>query len=230
MVISLAGDITLDEAYHLAQRHFGNLIGERYEPGPLPVEVFRGGIVSNRVRMEEKNQTHVILGYPGPSLSSKDLDALEVLNAVLAGQGGRLFTELRDMRGLAYSVFSFVAPGIDPGFIAFGIGVSPEREEEAVGGFLEQVRRIRTEEVPVDELKRAKEYLIGSRVIGLQTLQARADEVFFPELYGQDLQSELAFRRRLLSVTPDQVREAALKYLDTDSYVLAVIEGGGRGE
>jgi zinc protease len=230
MVISLTGDISVDEAYRLVESNFGDLIGERYDPGPLPVEVAESGVISNRVRMEEKAQTHVILGYPGPSLSSRDLEVLEVLNAVLAGQGGRLFAELRDVQGLAYSVFSFVAPGVDPGFIAFGIGVSPDKEKAAVEGFLEQIRRIRDETVPAEEIERAKKYLIGSRVIGLQTLQARADEVFFPELYGQDLQRELAFRRRLLSVTTDQVREAALKYLDPDNYVLAVIEGGGRGE
>jgi zinc protease len=228
MVISVAGNISVDEAYRLAEQHFGNLVGERYDPGPLPVEVVRSGIVSDRIHLEEKAQTHVILGYPGPSLDSQDLDVLEVLNAVLAGQGGRLFTQLRDGSGLAYSVFSFVAPGVDPGYIAFGIGINPDREDEAVEGFLEQIRRIRDEAVPEYELERAKRYLIGSRMISLQTLQARADEVFFPALYGQDLQRELAFRSRLHSVTTDQVKKAAQKYLDPENYVLAVVEGGGR--
>jgi len=228
MVISLAGDTTVDEAYRLALSNFGDMVGDRYDPGPMPVEVARSGIVTDRIRKEEKAQTHIILGYPGPSLYSSDLDALEVLNAVLAGQGGRLFTRLRDQSSLAYSVFSFVAPGVDPGYIAFGIGVSPDREGEAVAGFLEQIRRIREEPVPNDELQRAKRYLIGSRIISLQTLQARADEVFFPALYGQDLQRELAFRSRLLSVTSQQIRDAAVKYFDPDNYFLAVVEGGGR--
>jgi zinc protease len=228
MVISLAGDVTIEEAYHLVNQHFGELTGKRYDPGPLPVEVDRRGVVSERIRMEDKAQTHVILGYPGPSLDAQDLDALEVLNAVLAGQGGRLFTELRDGQGLAYSVFSFVAPGVDPGYIAFGIGLNPDREQEAIEGFLGQIRRVRDELVPVEELERARKYLIGSRLISLQTLQSRVDEVFFPELYGQDVESELAFRKRLLSITPEQVRNVARKYLDLENYVLAVVEGGER--
>ncbi|UCF89084.1 MAG: insulinase family protein, partial [bacterium] len=102
MVLSVAGDVTVQRAYQLALEYFGGLSGPPHDPGPLPVEVPRKGIVSDRIVREDKAQTHVILGYPGPALNAPDLDALEVLNAVLAGQGGRLFTELRDRKSLAY--------------------------------------------------------------------------------------------------------------------------------
>jgi zinc protease len=225
IVISVAGDVQIADIYRLVEKNFGDLSGSRYDPGPLPIEMSRSGVHSQRVVRGDKNQTHVILGYLGPTVNSPDRDSLEVLNAILAGQGGRLFTELRDRRSLAYSVFSFVAPGVDPGYVAFGIGVSPEREKEAVEGFLEQIRLIRDEPVSVEELERAKRYLIGSHMIGLQDLSSRGDEVFFPVLYGQDLESALRFARRIQSVTAHQIQEAARNYLDPENYTLAVVAG-----
>jgi zinc protease len=230
MVISVSGDITVAQAYRLVEEKFGDMDGEPYDPGPLPVEVPSSGVVSDRVKRDDKAQTHIILGYPGPTLSDDDLDTLEVLNAVLAGQGGRLFTRLRDEESLAYSVFSFVAPGLDPGYIAFGIGISPQREEEALDGFLRQIHLLRDEPVTEEELARARRYLIGNHMIGLQTLLSRSDEVFFPVLYDQDLERALSYGNRVRSVTAGQVQAAALKYLDPDNYTLVVVEGGERGK
>ena len=230
MVIALSGDVRFEDVYSQIEQYFGDLEGARFDPGPLPVEIARSGVYTERVQRDDKAQTHVVLGYLGPTVNSPERDSLEVLNAVLAGQGGRLFAELRDRRSLAYSVFSFVAPGLDPGYVAFGIGVSPEREEEAVEGFLEQIRLVRDEAVSPEELQRARKYLIGSHMIGLQDLSSRADEVFFPELYGQDLEDSLRFAWRIRSVTAAQVQEAARKYLDPENYTIAVIAGGERSE
>ena len=62
-------------------------------------------------------------------------------------------------------------------------------------------------------------------MISLQDLSSRADEVFFPELYGQDLEDALRFASRIRSVTAEQVQEVARKYLDPENYTVAVVEG-----
>jgi len=228
MVIAVSGDVRFEDVYRQVDKHFGDLDGAQFDPGPLPIEMARSGVHTQRVQRDDKAQTHVILGYLGPTVNSPGRDSLDVLNAILTGQGGRLFVELRDKKSLAYSVFSFVAPGLDPGYVAFGIGVSPEREDEAVDGFLEQIRLARDEPASVEELERAKRYLIGSHMIGLQSLSSRADEVFFPALYGQNLEDSLRFARRIQSVTAEQVQEAARKYLDPENYTVAVVAGGER--
>jgi zinc protease len=225
MVISVAGDVSARQVWDLASRHFGGLEGGRYDPGPLRQEFSSEGIRTARVSRQDKAQTHIVMGFPGPDMKDPDMDRLAVLNAVLTGQGGRLFTELRDNLSLAYSVFSFVAPGVDPGFFAFGIAVSPERESEAVEAFLDEIRRVQDEPVSDREMERARRYLTGSHTIGLQTMGSRAEEPFFPVLYGQDLEESLAYTRRINSVTAAQVKEAANRWLDTRNYTLVVVEG-----
>src|SRR5205085_7673780 len=70
----------------------------------------------------DKAQAHLVLGFPGVRLADELRWPLEVLSAVLSGQGGRLFVELRDKKSLAYSVTSFSMEGIDPGYFAVYIG------------------------------------------------------------------------------------------------------------
>jgi len=225
MVISVTGDIEVGDAYRFVEKYFGDIEGMSFDPGPMPVEFDKEGVTETRLTRDDKAQTHIVLGYPGPDLKSPDIDTLKVMNAVLTGMGGRLFTELRDRMSLAYSVFSFVAPGLDPGYFAFGIGVSPERESEAIKAFLEQIKMLREEAVSQEELARAKMYLIGSHTIRLQTVNSRADEVFFPVLYGQDLEKALLYSRRINSVTVEQIQEAARKYFDLENYTVAIIQG-----
>ncbi len=225
MVITLAGDIDVAGAYELVEDSFGDMRGSAYDPGPLPQEMGQSGVNSIFEERQDKEQTHIILGYLGPTLFSKDRDAASVLNAVLAGQGGRLFAELRDKQSLAYSVFSFVAPGLDPGYIAFGIAVKPEREKEAIQAILDQIHIVIEDPVSPQEMDRAARYLIGSHKIGLQDLSSRVDEVFFPMLYGVDLDHALNYATRIRSVTAEDVQNAARKYLDPENYTIAVVRG-----
>ncbi len=227
MVVSICGDVEAREAFRLAREAFGDLAppeGGAASPGPAAEDPLAETRETRQVR-EGKEQTHLVLGFFGPTFRSGDREAVDVLNAVLAGQGGRLFTELRDKRSLAYSVGSFVSPGVEPGFFAFSIATSPAQEKEAVEGFLREIRRVREQEVSPAELDRARRYLAGGFDIGSQTAGARADQVFFAALYGQELPRALAYPEKVAAVTASQVREAALRHLDPLRYALAVVEG-----
>jgi zinc protease len=228
MVVSICGDVDAQDAFRRAEESFGDLAPPEGGPGPgaagLPAEEALAAVREARQVRPGKEQTHLVLGFFGPTFRSGDREAVDVLNAVLAGQGGRLFAELRDKRSLAYSVGSFVSPGVEPGFFAFSIATSPAQEKESVEGFLREIRRVRDEEVAPAELDRARRYLAGGSAIGLQTAGARADQVFFAALYGQDLPRALAYPEKVAAVTASQVRAAALRYLDPDRYALAVVE------
>jgi zinc protease len=79
-----------------------------------------------------KEQAHVVLGFPGVTFSNPDRFSLEILAHVLSGQGGRLFSEIREKRALAYRVSAFSLEGMDPGYFAVYVATSPEKVEEAV--------------------------------------------------------------------------------------------------
>ncbi len=226
LVVSLCGDFDPAEALAEAERVFGALPAAPAPVLQLPREKPLEGVREAREKRPGKEQTHLALGFFGPTLTSPDRAAVDVLNAILAGQGGRLFTELRDRRSLAYSVWSAPMPGVEPGSFVFSIATSPSREKEALAAFREQIRLVREEEVPPGELDRARAYLAGGYAIGLQTVAEKADQLFFAALYGEKLEEALAYPERVRAVTAAAVREAARRYLDPDRYVLAVTEGG----
>jgi zinc protease len=162
----------------------------------------------------------MVLGFPGTTFSAPDRYAVEVLNAVLAGQGGRLFENLRDDGGLAYSVTSFAGLGLDYGSFAFYIACAPEKKDRALKGLWREIYRVIEEPVPEEELERAKNWVAGNYRIGLQTHGAQALDMALNELYGLGFNFASRYVQEIGSVDGTRVREVARKFLDPQQYVL----------
>src|SRR5690606_34861586 len=110
---------------------------------------------------KDRAQAHLVVGFRGLTLDDPDRFALEVITQVLAGQGGRLFLELRDRRGLAYSVSALNAEGVAPGFFAVAMGTAPEKLADARRGIDEELAALVAAPPPAEELERARRFLIG---------------------------------------------------------------------
>ncbi|MBT9560900.1 MAG: insulinase family protein [Myxococcales bacterium] len=119
-------------------------------------------------------QAHLAFHYPGLVFGDVDRPALDVLTAVLSGQGGRLFLELRDKLSLAYTVSCSSAEGRDVGWITAYIGTSPEKVDTALAGMRRELGRIAQDVIDDAELDRARRYLIGSWDVGHERRSARA--------------------------------------------------------
>jgi len=171
----------------------------------------------------EKQQAHILIGARGACHSDKDKYSLDVLDAILSGQGGRLFTQLRDEQSLAYSVTAINRQALNPGIFALYMATSPEKRKEAVDGMLAQIRRIREEGIPKEEIERAKNYLIGTYEVGLQTHAAQAAAMAFDERYGMGYAAYLEYPEHIQAVTAGKVRKAAEKYLCPDCLTEAEI-------
>lgn len=221
-VLAIVGDVSVDEALRWSRRYLGQWKGGGFRPPSVPQEPPLREIRVAR-RPLPKQQTHIVLGFPGTTLDHADRFPLEVLDAVLSGQGGRLFRELRDRQGLAYSVTSFSQLGLDPGYFGTYIATSPGNVEAAIRGLKTELERVARDEITADELERAKRYIIGTYEIGQQSHAAQAMTMGLDERYGLGF----AFGKRFVSgieqVTADQVYRVARKYIRMDSYVLAIV-------
>ena len=145
----------------------------------------------------EKEQSHIIVGYRGLSFHDDDRYILDVLEAILAGQGGRLFLELRDKASLAYTVSPFHMKGIETGCFGVYIGCSPEKGPKAIEMIKEELAKIVNHEPTELEVQRAKRYLVGRNHIDLQRNGAQASSILFDELYGIDCEETFRFAEHL---------------------------------
>ncbi|MFY1826641.1 M16 family metallopeptidase [Myxococcus fulvus] len=222
LVLTVVGDVKVDEVLALANEYFGK---SRGKAAPAPRILEEGPLEGSREekRVLAKAQSHLVMGFRGVRINDPERHALEALSGVLSGQGGRLFVELRDKRSMAYSVSSFGVEGIEPGYFAAYMGTSPEKVDAALEGIRAELRRVRDERIPEEELERAKQNLIGTHEIALQRNGARAGMMAMDTLYGLNLDNFLHYAEHIAAVTSDQVRDVARKVIDFDKSVLAVV-------
>lgn len=173
-------------------------------------------------RKLEREQTHIILGYRGLTLSDPDRYVLQVMQSVLAGQGGRLFLELRDRASLAYSVSPIHMEGIDTGYFGAYIGCSPEKGSKAIEMLRTEFAKLSDEKILERELDRAKRYLIGRHDIDLQRNSSICGSILFNEIYGIPGEETFAYARRLKDITAESVRDLATRIFKQHTICVAV--------
>jgi len=222
LTLCVVGDVRADEVLALAESAFG-----KAAPGPQAGPA----LADEGVPQERRNahavlpraQSHLVWGTLGAKFQDEWRYALDVLCAVLAGQGGRLFLELRDKRSLAYSVSCFSSEGLERGTFGVYMGTSPEKVPTALAGIEQELERIRDTPVSPAELERAQRNLVGSYEIGLQRNAARAGVLALDHAYGLGLESFLHRSERLFAVTAADVQAAAQRVVDLGHCAVAVV-------
>ncbi|MCA9669914.1 MAG: insulinase family protein [Myxococcales bacterium] len=222
MVLAVIGDIDPDKVSKKFEQLFGAVRGKKASAPRVPQEPARKK-PAQVFESSNKAQAHVVVGYPGTTLTAKDRVPLEVLLAILAGQSGRLFTELREKRGLAYRVTAFSLEGLEPGYIAAYMATSPDNIQAAIDGFEREFERLRKSKVGAAELKRIKRYLAGSHEISLQRRSTLAAYVALDEVYGLGYRTYLEYADKVMKVTAEDIRRVARKYLDNGKRVISIV-------
>jgi len=146
MFISVVGDIDIDRTVN----RFESLLASVKKEKTTYPEVLQEKEIEEAIRFHhkiEEEQTHILYGFRGTTISGRDRYVIDVIQAILSGQGGRLFTELRDRLALAYSVFAASMEGIDPGYIAVYIACSPGKKNMAVKHLKIELDRLKDKKV-----------------------------------------------------------------------------------
>jgi zinc protease len=172
---------------------------------------------------KNREQSHIIHGYPGLTVCEKDRHQLRVLLTVLGGQSGRLFTELRDKQGLCYVVSPYSMEGLDPGYVAVYMGCDPKKRTVALEGIQRELDRLAKRSVSTGELQRAKEFLLGRHHMDMQMNSTLASVVSLNTLYGLGHDAHLTLENEMKSVSARSISDFAKKLLDRPAVTAIVV-------
>ncbi len=224
MIVAVAGNIDHDVVLSLVREHFG----PRLEAGRTAVAPRKGagrvgGKPSLLVVDRDGEQTHVSLGVRTPGRHWEHRWALSVLNTALGGGlSSRLFQQIRESRGLAYSVYSTVDTFADSGALSVYAGCQPERFDEVVRVTTDVLEGVARDGITADECRIAKGSLRGGLVLGLEDSGSRMHRIGRSELnYGEHRTIDHTLAQ-IDAVTLEEVNAVAHQLLSRD-YGAAVL-------
>lgn len=223
-IIAVVGDVDLKEAGTIIETYFKSWErGEVRPPDIPPVEKLK----KKESILIDKNitQANIVLGHTGISRDNPDFYAVHVMNYILGGGGfsSRLTKEIRENKGLAYSVYSRFDVNRYPGAFTVEVQTKNDTARVAIDGILSELKRIREEQVSDEEIKEAKDYLTGSFPLRLDTNAKIAGYLVFIEYYNLGLDYFNEYLKNIEAVTKDDIIRVAGKYIDIENYALVAV-------
>jgi predicted Zn-dependent peptidase len=220
VVVAAAGDVSHADIVALVEHAFGTGVASHSPFAAAPTLPAGERVMSVR---RDTTQAQLCLGLPGLR-DDPEAWTLEVLNAILGdGMSSRLFQSVREEKGLAYDVSSYIVDYADAGAFVVSAGVDPDKIGPAVGAILEELARVRDVPVPDDEVAMSKAYLAGRLELRMEETRHVASWLGGQEaLHDRVLTLEGALEE-LNAVTSDGVHRLAARLVREDALRLAVV-------
>jgi predicted Zn-dependent peptidase len=225
IVVAAAGNVEHERVMELSERLLGGL---SHESGEGVYEPARPGPATLVCKEKATEQYHICLGGPGLSRNDPRRHAQSVLDTILGGSmSSRLFQEVREKRGLAYSVGSYVVGYADTGQVGVYLGTREDNLPLACRIIAGELRRIGEEALPADELRRAKDHLKGRLVLGMESSGTRMNRIGRAVLTGTELLTVDEIIERVEAVTADDVAALAQEHWSPGAMSVAAIGPDG---
>lgn len=225
MILGIVGDFDSAKMRSLIQEKFGNWKPTSKPPKidvPSASQAKKQGIFV--VNQPQLNQSYVQIGHLGGKLNNPDYPALDVLNQVMNGFGGRLFNEVRSRQGLAYSVYGYWNPAYDyPGTFVAGGQTRSDGTVPFIKAILSEIEELRTTPITPAELAFAKDQILNSFVFNFQDPAQTLSRLMRYEYYGYPKDFLFDYLRGVKATTIEDVQRVAQKYLQPDQLVTLVV-------
>ncbi|MBD2385177.1 M16 family metallopeptidase [Cylindrospermum sp. FACHB-282] len=225
LILGIVGDFDSKKMRSLVQAQFGDwklnpTITQPQLPAVLPAKT--GGVFF--VNQPQLTQSNILMGHLGGKLDSPDYAALDVLNGVLNGFGGRLFNEVRSRQGLAYSVYGFWSPRFDyPGMFIAGGQTRSDATVQFVQALQAEIKGIQAQKVTPKELDFAKESTLNSFVFNFQDPSQTLSRLMRYEYYGYPADFLFRYQKAVATTTAADVQRVARQYLQPEKLVTLVV-------
>jgi predicted Zn-dependent peptidase len=221
LVFSAAGSLDHDRFVEAVAEKFSALAS-----GPAPSEL-SAPEPSARIILRNKKaleQVQICLGVPAPRITDESRYATSILNTVLGGgMSSRLFQNIREERGLAYSVYSDMSPYRDTGNFCVYAGTSAANALEVVDLILVEFRKLKQEPIGEEELTRAKDQLKGNILLGLESSNARMANLARQEMYFRQFFSADEIIARIEEVTAGEVQAMAQRLFVPENIAVTLL-------
>lgn len=221
VIITAAGYLNHDRFVDLVSQHFGGMKAMTNGFHSAPPKIVPRIILRNKKSLE---QVQICVGVPSYPITHEKRHSSYILNTLLGGgMSSRLFQNIRERQGLAYAIYSDLNPYRDTGCLSVYAGTSRTSATKVVESIVSEFRKLKTEPVSAEELRRSKDQLKGSLMLSLESSTARMSnlarqEMYFDRFYGLDELIE-----KIECVTADELQELANTFFQTDNIAVTIL-------
>jgi predicted Zn-dependent peptidase len=223
------GNMVLSAAGNLQHEQLLDMVTRRFEPLPAGLPAMEAAMPQARSRIVLKQkksleQVQLVIGVPAPKIADAQRYTCFLLNTVLGGgMSSRLFQKVREERGMAYSIFSEINSFRDTGTLCVYAGTSNSNAAQVIQLTIEEFRRLKTEPLAAEELRRAKDQVKGNILLGLESSSSRMSNLARQEMYFDHFFGTQEIIENVERVTVEDVQLMAQQLFSTDAVAVTVL-------
>lgn len=221
MVVSIAGNFNEEEIIKRIEEKFKNFTNKSNQQKSLDEPKF---MIDTGFKYKDIEQLHLCISFQGVPLRSDDYYPLLLMNTVFGGSmSSRLFQNIREDKGLAYSIFSYPSAYQQIGLFTIYAGINPSQLEEVNLLIKEEINKIRKDGLTEGELIKAKEQLKGNYILGLESTSSRMLSIGKSELFLEKIYSQKEVLEKIDNIKMEDIRNVIDKIFVLDQATVAVV-------